>query len=332
MKALALVASETHVCVRYRLAAFRTALAAAGHTLELRPLAKRLLARLRQYQSVSQFDAVILQRTLLSGFEIGVLKRNARRLIFDFDDAIWQRDSYSTKGSDCRRRSRRFANVIRSADRILAGNAFLADHAERIAGRHRVQIVPSCIEPADYPQAIHARRERLTLVWVGSSSTLRSLEAIRLTLEAIGRAFPNLRLKLLCDRFAKFDPLIVEEIPWSAANEARELAESDIGIAWMPNDDWSRGKCGVKVLQYLAAGLPVIANPVGIHSAMVQGNGFLASTTEEWIAAIRQLHDPSGRERLGANGRKLVEDHFSIRVGAAAWQSLFDGLHRRAAC
>src|SRR5207247_2446440 len=112
----------------------------------------------------------------------------------------------------------------------------------------------------------------LTLVWIGSSSTLRSLEQIGPTLKAIGHAFPSLRLKLICDRFAKFDPLAVENIHWNETTEAEEIAAADIGIAWMPDDDWSRGKCGVKVLQYLAAGLPVIANPVGVHNDMVRPN------------------------------------------------------------
>jgi glycosyltransferase involved in cell wall biosynthesis len=325
--AAALVESVDHVCVRYRLAAFRDALENVGHTLDLIPLARSIFGRLKQYQSASRYDAVILQRTMLSSFELGVLRRNARRLIFDFDDAIWRRDSYSPK-AESRKRSRRFADVVKQADGIVAGNEFLAAQA---GASNYVVVVPSCVNPNE-PRPLGSGS--LTLVWIGSSSTLRSLEQIRPTLEEIGRAFPSLRLKLICDRFAKFDPLAVENVVWSEAAEAKEIAAADIGIAWMPDDDWSRGKCGVKVLQYLAAGLPVISNPVGVHNEMVRPSetGFLAASTEEWIAAIRKLHDPQLRKTLGANGRRLVEDKYSVAVGAAAWCEVFDRLSLRQAC
>jgi hypothetical protein len=116
VKAVALVESADHVCVRYRLAPYVAALG-----LEFVPFAKSLFSRLKQYQSISKFDAVILQRTLLSSFELRVLRKYAKRLIFDFDDAIWLRDSYSKSGYS-HKRLRRFANVIRQADRIVAGN------------------------------------------------------------------------------------------------------------------------------------------------------------------------------------------------------------------
>jgi glycosyltransferase involved in cell wall biosynthesis len=94
-----------------------------------------------------------------------------------------------------------------------------------------------------------------------------------------------------------------------------------VGISWVPDDPWSRGKCGLKVLQYQAAGLPVIANPVGVHADMVRANetGFLATTTEEWVAAARRLADTGLRRRLGLAGRRQVEERFSVKAGAQRW-------------
>src|SRR5256885_8089682 len=123
-------------------------------------------------------------------------------------------------------------------------------------------------------------------------------------------AVPGVSLKLISDRFSEFGQLRIEPCPWSAETEPIEIAAGDIGIAWVPDDDWSRGKCGLKVLQYMAAGLPVIANPVGVHRELVRPGetGFLAESTTEWIEAVRVLAaDPQLRARFGRAGRELVE-------------------------
>jgi glycosyltransferase involved in cell wall biosynthesis len=151
-------------------------------------------------------------------------------------------------------------------------------------------------------------------------------------LEALGRQIPGLRLKLVCDRFLDLRHLAVTRCPWSEAAEAGALASADIGISWLPDDRWSRGKCGLKVLQYLAAGLPVVANSVGVQTALVRPNetGLLADTEEQWVRAVRRLAgDSSERARLGAAGRRLVEAGFSVEFGARRWLALLDGLEQR---
>jgi hypothetical protein len=162
----------------------------------------------------------------------------------------------------------------------------------------------------------------LTLVWVGSSSTLQGLERFAPTLGAIGRAVPGTRLKLVCDRFAEFPDLTVERCAWDEATEAAEIAAADVGIGWVPPDPWSRGKCGLKVLQYQAAGLPVVANPVGVQADFVRDGetGFRATTTAEGVTAVRALAADAGlRTRLGATGRAQVESRFSVEAGGALW-------------
>lgn len=327
MNVVALVESESHVCCRYRVAAFRPALAEAGFSLTLRSLPRSLWGRVQLYRSLRSADAVVLQRRLLPGFELALLRRWARRLVFDFDDAIWLRDSYSPKGFASRKRSRRFRETVRAADLVFAGNDYLAAEAAHTAA-DRVAVVPTCVDPTAYPVSRHeGLAGAVRLVWVGSASTLQGLERFRDTLEAIGRAVPGARLKLVCDRFLALDHLPVDAVPWSEATEAAEIAAADVGIGWVPDDPWSRGKCGLKVLQYQAAGLPVIANPVGVQAALVCDGetGFTAETTDEWVMAVRQLAaDPVLCRRLGTAGRRKVEERYSVAVGGRLWAERLD--------
>jgi glycosyltransferase involved in cell wall biosynthesis len=200
-----------------------------------------------------------------------------------------------------------------------------------------VQVIPSCVEPSHYPQADHLAADgSVRLVWIGSSSTLRGLERVAGIFDDIGAQVPSARLKLISDRGTTLGRLPVDLCRWSAATEATDLASADIGIAWMPDDDWSRGKCGLKVIQYMAAGLPVIANPVGVHTHLIRHgeSGVLASTPAEWTAAVRSLAaDPTLRQRMGHEGRNRVERELSTAVGGRLWREVLGSLaiQRRAA-
>jgi glycosyltransferase involved in cell wall biosynthesis len=326
----ALVDSPEHVCCRYRVAAFRPFLERAGHSLELYPWPRSWWRRFRLPYDLQHADAVLVQRRLLPGWQLARLRRAARFLLFDCDDAVFLRDSYSPRGLHSGSRQRRFAAVVRAADAVVAGNAFLRGAALPWTDPGRVHVIPTCVEPARYPLAEHAaKQDGAQLVWIGSSSTLRGLRAIVPILEEVGRRCPGLRLKLVCDRFLEVRHLPVVACPWSEDGEATALAAADIGISYLPDDDWSRGKCGLKVLQYMAAGLPVVANPVGVQAELVRPGvtGFLVDTAEGWVAAVGRLaRDPELRRRMGQAGRRLVEQEYSVRAGAERWLRLLAGL------
>jgi glycosyltransferase involved in cell wall biosynthesis len=326
---IGLVDHPDHVCCRYRLAAFRPLLEQAGHTLELRTIPCHWWSRVGFFQRLRGANVIVLRR-LLAGWQRALLRRAVRRLLFDFDDAVFLRDSYAAKGLHDRRRLRRFTGMVRCADAVIAGNAFLAEQAARWTGERSIQVIPTCVDPQRYPLTEPARNQSgVDLVWVGSSSTLRGLQAIAPLLEVIGRRVPGVRLKLLCDRFLTLHDLPVLPVPWTEAREADEIADADIGISWLPDDAWSRGKCGLKVLQYLAAGLPVIANPVGVQVEMVRHGetGLLARMPEQWIEAVQRLAgDAELRRRMGRAGRRLVEERYSVAAGAASWVRVLERL------
>jgi len=333
MRLSALVKSADHVCCRYRLRAFQAGFAAAGHSLECHARPQSFWRRLGIGRGMEKADAVILQRMLLSPLELSLLRRTVRKLIFDFDDAVWLRDSYSPKGIGSPRRRRRFTSLLQRCEAVVAGNSFLAEHAARCADVP-IRIIPTCVDVSRYSLARHDRPADVAeLVWIGSSSTLQGLEAIEPLLERIGECNRctgegrglRLRLKLICDRFLKLRELPVVAARWSEATEAAELAAADIGISWVPDDPWSRGKCGLKVLQYMASGLPVVANPVGVQAELVRHGetGLLARTDDEWVEAIQLLaSDPELRRRMGQAGRALVEEKFSVATGSRLWLSL----------
>ena len=326
MHIIGLVEHPEHVCCRYRLAAYRPALEAEGHTLELRAVPRGFWRRTRFWRALRHADVVILQRKLLACWHLLLLRRHARRLVFDFDDAVFQRDSYARKPHAGGSRLRRFTATVHAADAVVAGNEYLRQQAARFTSIGRTHVIPTCVDPHRYPPAEHHRRgDGVQLVWIGSASTAQGLEQARPLLEHVGRQVPGVRLKLICDRFPAFDGLPTVPVAWSAATEACELAAADIGISWVPDDEWSRGKCGLKVLQYMAAGLPVVANPVGVQAELVRPGvtGYLAATAAEWVEAVRRLAaDPALRQRLGRAGRRFVERHYAVAEGAERWLRL----------
>lgn len=321
MKLLALVEKPDHVCCRYRVRAFEPALTEAGSSLTCAGLDRRAFFRAIQIHRAKEFDSVILQRKLLPAWQLNALRHAARHLVFDFDDAVLFRDSYSTRGPQSRWRARRFSQTVQSADTVVAGNDFLADEALRAgASVERVHVIPTCVEPDLYP--IARQNSPAELVWIGSSSTLQGLEQARPIWQEVARAVPGLKLRLICDRAPDAFPLPVVPIKWSRETEANEIAAGHIGISLIPDDLWSRGKCGLKVLQYQAAGLPVVVNPVGAHREIVADGetGFLATTASDWALAITRLvSDARLRQQMGSKARRHVEANYSV----SAWAETF---------
>jgi glycosyltransferase involved in cell wall biosynthesis len=329
---LALVDSPDHVCCRYRISAYRSHFERAGHRLHIQVMPRRAWQGFNFYRHIRSSDVVILQRRLIPAWRLSLLRRNARFLIYDFDDAVYQRDSYAPKGPYCFRRQQRFRNIVRAADVIVAGNAFLCQQARRWTSSAQVRLIPTCINHSRYHLATHASGDHVQLAWIGSSSTLQGLELARPLLEALGRRMPGLQLKLICDREIQLRHIQVVPHGWSETSEAYALASADIGISWIPDDAWSRGKCGLKILQYMAAGLPVVANPIGVQADVVRHGetGYLVQTPEEWFQAVRTLaSDPALRRRMGQAGRQQIEEHYCLDRGARAWTGLLDGLTPR---
>ena len=330
MKLVGLVESSEHVCCRYRFRAFIPELESLGWNVAMRAVPSGIFQQLWRDQSA---DVTLLQRKLLDTIQLRLLRHRSTRLVFDFDDAVFLRDSYAAKGPNTHRRVARFRRTIQFADAVIAGNSFLAEQADQFTDPDRVFVVPTCVNPAKYEPkyllpASDPAADSSELVWIGCSSTLRALERAQAMLDAIGRALPGVRLKVICNRFPVFRNLPVIPVHWSESTEAQQLAQSDIGISWLPDDSWTRGKCGLKILQYMAAGLPVVANRVGVHPEMVEHgrSGFLVDTESDWIDAIRMLaRDADLRRDMGQRGRQIVEEWYSVSRWAPVTEQILAG-------
>ena len=329
MEIFAIVEGVDHVCTRYRLSAFQNALANAGFDLKLSPWPSSLWSRLKLIRSLAG-KTVIIQRKLIASSLVWLLRKTASKIVFDFDDAVFLRDSYSSKGIDDPGRLRRFRAICNASDAIVAGNGFLAHHARLASAKATIATIPTCVETNAYPlKQQHPANNTFDLVWIGSSSTLNSLKLIEPCLEAIGEAYPQVQLKIICDRFPVFKKLRTLECPWTAREEIQHISQADAGICHMPDDRWSEGKCGLKLLQYMAAGLPSIANPVGVHKEIIihGKTGFLVDTKDQWLNALDTLLKNSELQReMGLNARWRAEQSYSVQANQNAWIHLLQNV------
>lgn len=260
-------------------------------------------------RAAAKSDAVVVLRRAASGLYGLRLRQVSRRLVFDFDDAI-----FVPRSGRFSRRPARFRQMVRRCDHVWAGNSYLAAEARRFNGN--VSVVPTSIEIGRYRPAGDKPQRDTVLVWIGSRSTRKYLFDILPTLETACERTPGLRLKVIADFELQSDVLPIDNIPWSQATETTELANSSIGIAPMRNDPWTRGKCGLKVLQYMASGLPVITSPYGVNRDLVAAGvtGFHAASGEEWVTAIETLAgDPALATDMGAAGRQRCEAEYTLQ-------------------
>lgn len=252
--------------------------------------------------------------------------------MYDVDDALWRRDSFVDHDRLSRRVYRRFLNNLAAADTILAGNHFLRDWIAQHVDPINIRLIPTCVNTAAYTPRFEPDEKEsdqpFTLAWIGSASTMQALEQRADLFEHLGRTCEPVRLRVIADACPRFDRLDTEAVAWSPTTEADALAGADVGVSWLPDDDWSRGKCGLKILQYMAAGLPVIANPVGVHPEMIEHerSGFLASTADEWTDAVRTLErDPDRRVAMGRRAREIVEARYDVRQWIGVFERALTG-------
>ena len=241
--------------------------------------------------------------------------------VLDLDDAIFHNYDRHRLAVVRRLWGRKIDRLMAGAALVVAGNRYLAARAEA-AGAKWVEILPTVIDLARYPvpapRAAAAPGAPITLVWIGSPASVHYLRLLAEPLAALA-ARTALRLRVIGARIELPAGIECEFVPWSEASEVAAITACDIGLMPLPDSPWERGKCGYKLIQYLACGLPVVASPVGVNAEIVQpgANGFLAEDAAQWQQHIGALAgDAIQRAALGAAGRRLVEQRYSLQVTA----------------
>lgn len=276
------------------------------------------LNRYRQLRRASPPDLIWLEKEALpwlpAGMEQWLLPAGVP-IVSDYDDAIFHR--YDLHRSLVIRRilGRKIDHVMARSALVLAGNPYLAARAVS-TGTPRVEIVPTVVDINAYDAAhLHEEDGMVRIGWIGTPSTWRQyMEPMMPVLSQLAREYGA---KLRAVGAGATPTPELEVMPWAESTESALIQGMDIGL--MPLDDtpWSRGKCGYKIIQYMACGVPVVASPVGVNSDIVEDGvtGFLASTPAEWRHAIaRLLRDPELRRRMGRAGRRRVEERYSLQV------------------
>jgi glycosyltransferase involved in cell wall biosynthesis len=290
-----------------------------GHS-KLAAMARGLLRRVSALRRPRGFDAVWMEQEALPWapwlVEGGLLPREIP-LILDCDDAVFHRYDMHSSATVRRLLGRKVDAVMRRAALVTAGNGYLAARACS-AGAVRIEIVPTVVDAARYRPHSPPGSEGVIVGWIGSPNTARylALAAKALSRAACRRSLTGVAIGARPDQVR--DTLFTAK-PWAEATEVGLLRDIDVGIMPLPDTPWERGKCGYKLIQYMACGKPVIASPVGVNTEIVRHgeNGFLAETEAEWEEALTALAaDPELRKRMGAAGRRRVEEEYSLQVQA----------------
>jgi glycosyltransferase involved in cell wall biosynthesis len=326
IKVTALTGSKHDPSSRFRIRQFIKPLQALGVDVsEYWPLISRykieplpwLVAALRvPGLAASRFsDITWLGRELISGRSSCERLAGTRRL-FDVDDAIWL--PYESDFS---------AEIVSHCDGVMAGNRFLAEHYEKLGAK--VWLVPTSVDTESWRPAKTTSGGKWTIGWSGSWANLQFLYAIEAVLADFLAQHPDSRLLIVCDRPPQFKKLPMaswEFVAWSMANEIGLVQQMNAGLMPLADSELARGKCGFKMLSYMSCGIPVVVTPVGVNSEILrQGEvGFAAAAPDEWFAALASLHnDRALGARLGAAGRSVVEEHYSVTKSAELLAEIF---------
>jgi len=246
--------------------------------------------------------------------------------VVDYDDALFHRYDKHRRWLIRLILGRKIDSVMRHAALVIAGNEYLAERA-RTVGAQCVDIVPTVVDLTRYKVVHSDSNHPLVVGWIGSPSTSHYLPIIAPIFETLSKEF-DVRFVAVGASEESVGGLPMEAKPWTEETEVQSIQGFDIGIMPLVDDPWERGKCGYKLIQYMACGLPVVASPVGVNWQIVEHgtNGFLAQDLHEWEQALRcLLNDQNLRQRMGAKGRESVEAWYSLQVQAPRLKELMRG-------
>lgn len=286
--------------------------------------------RFRLLFTIRKFDFIFLQREFAPVgppvFEWIVSKLMKKKIIYDFDDAIWiHNTSKVNRVASWFKAFWKIKYICKWSYKVVAGNDYLCNYARSF--NKQVIKIPTCVDTVNWHNQLKNQQTgKIVIGWTGSQSTLKFLEPIIPVLESLREKF-NFEFVIIADKAPSFELGFALFVPWNQATEIEDLLQLNIGIMPLDNDPWCEGKCGFKLIQYLSLGIPAVASPIGVNKIIVDDgvNGYLCSSTEEWIKALTTLiKDESLRSQMGQHGRESIINNYSIQSQTNRFLDIFN--------
>ncbi len=281
---------------------------------------------------VHRYDFVFIHREAAPigppAFEWIIAKVFKRKIIYDFDDAIWLTDKLNEHPLEKIIRNRgKVGEICKWAHKISCGNEYLCNYARRF--NNNVVLNPTTIDTTLHQPAAKnpfTANDQIKIGWTGSHSTLKYLSALSETFKKLQEKYPQLIIKVIADRPPQLDIADMNFVKWNKLSEIKDLNDIDIGIMPLPDDEWAQGKCGFKALQYMALEIPSVVSAVGVNTKIIDDgvDGFTCQSKEEWITKLKLLIENAElRNKIGKQGRLKVEKSYSVSSNSAKFLSLF---------
>jgi glycosyltransferase involved in cell wall biosynthesis len=278
---------------------------------------------------LKKYDYIFIQREAtpigFPFFEWAAIKLLNKKVIYDFDDAIWiPHISDQNKLAAIFKNSKKVKDICGWSYKVSCGNNFLYDYAKQY--NSNVVYNPTCVDTEHrYNILVNHDVDRINIGWTGSFSTVHFLDIVQPTLKKLQEKY-DFDITVICNKRPELDLKNIQYIEWSEENEVSALANCQIGLMPLTDDQWNKGKCGFKLIQYLALEIPSICSPVGINEIIIEEgvNGFFSKTDDDWYRSIETLIiDPAMRKQMGKAGREKIVHHYSLISNTNNFLSLF---------
>jgi glycosyltransferase involved in cell wall biosynthesis len=288
-----------------------------------REVLKGYLSRIWTLFRVKRFDLVIIEKELFPffpAFAERVLRLTGVSYLADYDDALFHKYDLHSNVLVRHTLGKKIDTVMRHAAVVVAGNAYLADRA-RTAGAPVVETIPTVVDCKYYkPCSSPHGKSQVIVGWIGTPKTSKYLEPLIPVFEVLQKK-KSVRFVAIGANAKDFAGTPVETWPWSKNSEVKAIQKFDIGIMPLPDSPWERGKCGYKLIQYMACGIPVVASPMGVNKDIVKPgkNGYLSNTIQDWEEHLSTLICMNDNDRgvMGKTARKQVKNWYSVQVQAS---------------
>src|SRR5687768_5528039 len=304
-----------------------------GKKLQL--VTRNLARRLSTIGEAKNYDLVyVFREAALLGPPIfeRLIAQQRTPFVFDFDDAIFVSYRSPSNGYlSYLKFASKTKTICRLASHVMVGNPYLADYARQV--NDHVTVIPTTIDTEKYQVPAPENKSGPPVIgWTGSHSTVQHLDTLRGALKKLAEK-ESFSLRVIGTPAYECSPIDVEAMPWRAGTELEDLSTIDIGVMPLPDDRWSKGKCGLKALQFMALGIPTVCSPVGVNTDIIQDdrNGFIAGSEEEWVDKLgRLIRSHELRQRLGQAGRATVEQKYSAITQTPRVYEIFKSVLRDA--